>query len=465
MLRAAAAEDDCHPHLASGHGRHPSGVVGAARAGPSPPFGSVRPVWTAPPRVPSPAAEERPAPTAPSPPSPPGLPPRWWLPAAVAVGAALALWRGWHRVAEPAFWGEDGSVFVPEAREDGPPAVLRTYAGFLHLLPRLVAVALRPFPLSWQPGLYAAAGLALGFAICCLALSARLDPLLPHWWQRALLFGALLVAPGRDEVTGNVANLIFLGPVGLLLLGLCRDPARRAGRRAELAGAALLSLGGVLALMVAPVFLARAARTRSRHSAVLAGVVAAGGAVQLALLLTNPRVDDRAGSPAVVVSFLQHRLLPAWLVGDHGFEGAWQTHPVPLALGCVALAVLLGLAVLAVPSRPAGLALAATALLAATAAGLTYPRLWYLPIAQRHLVLPLTVLTVLVVCALAAPRAAVRLAAGAALLASLLAVRADWALTRWPELPVGPTAACLAAGRAPCPLPVNATPRPVHLDR
>ena len=391
---------------------------------------------------------------------------RRWMPVVVALGSLLALWRGWDRLTEPAFWGEDGSVFVKAAREDGVCSLLRTYAGCLHLLPRLAALGLRPLPLGWQPGLYAAVGLAAGAAVCALALSDRLAWLLPAPWQRMVLFAALLVAPGRDEVTGNLANLIFLAPVGLLLLGLCRDPAGRRGRWAELGGAAVLGLGGVLALMVVPVFAARAARLRSRHSSLLAVLVTATGVLQTGLLLADPRAGDRTGSPGVVVSFLHHRLLPAWLVGDTGWQQAWARHPILLALGCAALVVLLVAAALAVPSRPTAVALLGTLLLASVAAGLAYRRLWHLPVAQRHLVLPLAVVTVLVVGALGARPAVLRAAAGVALLASLvLAVPADWRLTRWPALPVGPTAACLAEGPAPCPLPVNATPHPVILTR
>ncbi len=387
---------------------------------------------------------------------------RWWPVAVLAAGAVLSVWRAWQRLSDPSLWGEDGYVFLKGAREQGLSSVLDRYAGFLHAVPRLVALALRPLPLTWQPGLYTAAGVGIGLAGYAVALSGRLDHLLPARWQRSLLFGALVVAPARDEVTGNIANLIFAGSVPLLLLGLCRDPATRRGRWAELVAAGLLALGGVLALMLVPVYAARAARVRSRHSYGLAALVTACGLLQVSTLLTDPRADTRAGGPALVVAFLRHRLLPAFLVGDEGWQHAWERHPVLLAAGCVALAAVLAGAVAA--TRAAGVALIATALLASTAAGLTYGRLSYLTIGQRHLELPLAVLAVLLVAALGARRVPLRAAAAAMLLVALIGVRTDWSPQVRPDRPVGPTAACLAAHQVPCLLPVNVA-GPVYLDR
>jgi hypothetical protein len=385
----------------------------------------------------------------------------WWI-AVLVAGAALSAWRAWQRLSDPSLWGEDGYVFLKGAREDGPASILHRYAGFLHVVPRLVALVLRPLPLTWQPGLYAAAAVGIGLAGYAVALSPRLDWLLPARWQRALLFGALVVAPARNEVTANIANLIFTGGVALLLLGLCRDPATGRGRWTELVAAGLLALGGILAVMLVPVYAARAVRVRSRHSTVLAVLVTGCGVLQVGTLLTDPRTGTRAGSPGVVVSFLHHRLLPAWLLGDDGWAEAWRTHPVLLASACVALGAVLVGAVAAL--RWTGLALLASLLLAATAAGLTYRRLWYLTIGQRHLVLPLAVLAVLLVAALGARPALLRAGAALALAAALIGVHTDWYPQLRPDAPVGPTAACLAEHRAPCLLPVNVAP-PVYLDR
>ena len=385
----------------------------------------------------------------------------WWVPV-LAAGALLTGWRSWSRLTDPSLWGEDGYVFLKGAREHGAASVLDRYAGYLHLVPRLVALAGRPLPLTWQPGLYAAAGSTLGLAFYAVALSGRLDRLLPARWQRGLLFLALVAAPARDEVTANIANLIFTGSVALLLLGLCRDPATRRGRWAELVAAGLLALGGILAVMVLPVFAVRAWQLRSRHSTVLAGVVAAGGLLQLVTLFTDPRADDHTGTVGVVFSLLHHRLLPAWLVGDEGWHTAWDRHPVLLAIAVAALAAVLAGAAWSL--RWSGVALVGAALSAVSAAGLTYRRIWFLTVAQRHLVLPLAVLAVLLVAALGARSALLRAAAAVALAAALVGVHADWTPQVRTDQPVGPTADCLAAHRTPCLLPVNVAP-PVYLNR
>jgi hypothetical protein len=380
--------------------------------------------------------------------------PRLVTVAALLVGVLVAFWRAYGRIADPTLWGEDGLVFLKGAREDGLASLLDPFVGYLHTLPRLLALALLPFPLTWQPGLYAATGAVVGLAIAALALSPRLAWLLPEPWQRGLLFVLLVAAPARVEVTANLANLIFLGALGMLLLALGDDPWTRAGRVAETVAMALLALSGPLALMVLPVLLARVARLRSRHS-VVAAVAAAGAAVQWALLAADPRVSERAGSAANAWRVAEHRLLPAWLVGDTGVIGAWQQHRLALVAGCVALAVLLAVTLTVAVPRGTALALVATAALAVAVPALNYRRMALPPVAQRHLVLPLAVVTLLAVAALGSRWLALRAAAALLLATSLIGITADFSFHPLPELPIGTTAACLEQHRTPCPLPVN----------
>lgn len=391
---------------------------------------------------------------------------RWFLPSVLCLAAVVAGYRAWPRVAAPSLWGEDGPVYLAGAREDGLAAVLEPYVGYLHAIPRLLAWALEPLPLTWQPGWYAAVGVVAGFGFAAPALSQRLAWLLPARSQRAALLMLLVLAPARNEVTGNLANLIFLGSVALLLLALADDPATPAGRVAEVAGVALLAFSGPLALMVLPVFAARLARLRSRHSLAVGLVVLGGSVVQWALLLTGPRTGGRTGTVGGTVTYVWHRLLPAWLVGDGGVTAAWEEHPRLLTAGCVLLVVALGAALWHLPHRPTAIALVLAGAVAVAVPAGAYGRMWLPPVAQRHLVLPLALMAVVLVAAVRHRRTAVRWVVAGTLAVAAIGMAGDFALTRWPEQPLGPMADCLDQGREPCPVPVNPPGwRPRHTGR
>lgn len=57
-------------------------------------------------------------------------------------------------------WAEDGYIFFNHARTGGFWTVTRPYAGYLHVLPRLVAWLSSGLPLSFQPLVYSGAWVA-----------------------------------------------------------------------------------------------------------------------------------------------------------------------------------------------------------------------------------------------------------------------------------------------------------------
>jgi hypothetical protein len=252
----------------------------------------------------------------------------------------------------------------------------------------------------------------------------------------------------------------------MLAIALCDDPRSRWGRWLELTGIVLLGLSGPLGLVVVPLLVARAVRQRSAHSIALLSTAAVCAIVQWTLLLADPRLSLRSGSANNVVTYVRHRLFASWLVGDYGVTPGWQRHRTELVIGCVALVALLAVALATEFDRVTALALVGTLFLACVTPALAYRRLARPPVAQRHLVLPLAVISVIVVVALGGRWIALRVVAAVMLALSLVGVGTDFRLTRWPELPIGPAAACLAQHRAPCPLPVDPIGwQQVRLDR
>ena len=375
--------------------------------------------------------------------------PRWTTPVLLLAGAAVWLLRGWSRIAHPTLWAEDATEFVAGAYQHPVHALIEPYAGYLHAVPRLIALVASPLPLTWLPTVYALAAAAGAVAVAGLTLSARLRWLLPHRWQPPLAFALLILLPGMDEPYANIANLIFFTGLALVLLGLCDDPATRAGRVTELAALVPLVLTGPFAILALPVFCARWWRLRGVHPVRAIAIVTAGAAVQLVILLVN---DRRTGTfrLADIPRFIGHNILETWLRGDRpGARPTW--------LAVAAVVWLVAFLVVAWRLKLMGAALIATVLIGVVAILHAHGYVAVTPYrAQRHLLAPLAIIVVVSVAGLADRLAWRRAVAALCLVAGLGGIVADFAIRPQPYRPIGPLADCLAAGHHPkCRAPVN----------
>ncbi|HVN52525.1 MAG TPA: hypothetical protein VMT43_13910, partial [Acidimicrobiales bacterium] len=103
----------------------------------------------------------------------PGPPWAWWRWVLVIVAGAIgALLRTYPAAQRFAIASEDGVVFTKEARALGVlPSIVRTYAGYFHLVPRVTAAVASALPLSRTPLVYG--WVAALFAGTCAAIAAR----------------------------------------------------------------------------------------------------------------------------------------------------------------------------------------------------------------------------------------------------------------------------------------------------
>ncbi len=206
-----------------------------------------------------------------------------------AVGTVILIARLWHRVRHPGIFAEDGLLFYLQGDEIGAGAILRPYAGYLHLVPRLGAAAVAPFGLPAVPVGYALYTGGLTVAPFSLVLSPRLGHLLPSAWGRALAFIVVCLVPQFWETSEVLASLIFVGGVALLLVGLSRTPGTRPGRIAEMTAVLALGLSGPLVVFYSPLFAYRWLRARSAHNLWLVVIVAGTAVTQIWVFLDSGR--------------------------------------------------------------------------------------------------------------------------------------------------------------------------------
>lgn len=213
----------------------------------------------------------------------------------------------------PQFWGEDGQVFFTEAVSLGTKSLIEPYAGYFHLVPRVVALVASAMPWEHLPAIYMLVAALGASAVVARVALADLPPL-------ARLTGALamVVVPHSGEVFLNLTNLHWLlGP--LLVVNLLEAaPTSRWHALRRALEVALAGLSGPMVLCFAPfAALWLAGQRRERLAWWLGAAWGLALGVQLMLVLAGPRVP--ATDMATVLSalwWIVPRYVMALLVGE-----------------------------------------------------------------------------------------------------------------------------------------------------
>jgi hypothetical protein len=232
--------------------------------------------------------------------------PLWLWVLAVAAGAAVVLARQGGAGALDTLWAEDGAIFLQQAIDLGfLEGLTRTYAGYLHLAPRLLAEAVSWLPIAWW---------ATGCAVSG-ALGAALVALLVYRWSGAhvespplragLALAVLLVPIAGIEIINTPTNAH-----SYLLFAAFWAVLARHERRADLAVAsgvlALATLSDPFAFVLLPIALARAVAHARRDDLVLFTVLLASVSAHGLAILLDPSAGARPmGSEVGVLELMR----------------------------------------------------------------------------------------------------------------------------------------------------------------
>ena len=341
------------------------------------------------------------------------------------AGTVVSLLRQPGAGALSTLWAEDGQVFLSEAARYGPLAAFaHSYAGYFHLVPRLLAAPAAVLPAGW------AAAVVSGSAALCTALVALLVYVasgehLSAPLSRLLVSAVVVLVPlGQDDVLNSIANLHWYGLYALFWV-LVWTPRGRAGQVLGAVVVLLVAGSDILAVGYLPLAAFRAVRRpagrdRERYATVLAGLLALGLAVQVAGLLTGSSSRTLAPNPVRALTGYAARAVPDALLGQRFVGTRVDRHALVLAavawllLGCAAAVALL--------ARRTGLVRPAWPL--AVAAALHSVALYVLPVVLSGVATPRYAVApaMLLVTALAAVLQPARSRVPLYLLAALLAV-------------------------------------------
>ncbi|HWR98398.1 MAG TPA: hypothetical protein VN317_08240 [Candidatus Methanoperedens sp.] len=247
------------------------------------------------------------------------LSPVWFWLAWSALAGTLFLRETGHFL-NPQFWAEDALVFFKQSLEDGFLRSLVTpSSGYLHTFPRLVAGLALLFPPKSTPLIFNLAACAAQMLPIFYLLSGRLRRYLPSPVMRVVAAAVYVAAPNSYETYVNLTNSQWNLTLAALLALLADRPASRWIRGAELCMLAVFAVTGPFGIVLLPcaalnLFERRRDAARGWWIA-MTGVLAAGAAAQLPLMLTAERVTAGVGPSVTLPQGLQ-------IITTHAFYNA-----------------------------------------------------------------------------------------------------------------------------------------------
>jgi hypothetical protein len=279
----------------------------------------------------------------------------------VVAAAGLSLARQSGAGALNTIYAEDGSVFLGSSYSDSAFDSLTTpYAGYLHLVPRVLSELVSLLPVSWAAaGLSLAAGVVTGL-LAVLVFACTRDYLAP--WGRFLAAAVVVLVPvGQDELPNSIANLHWPMLYALFWVLIARRLDTALGVTAVL----LISLSDLLVLVYAPLALLLWWRRRSTYSLAVGVALAIGLVAQAAAVLFGPAGRELHPEPVKWAPWYILRAVPEAVWGQRWFGASVDARW--LVLAALAWVALLGAALYAVRTRRTEWRLAALAAVASVA--------------------------------------------------------------------------------------------------
>jgi hypothetical protein len=239
------------------------------------------------------------------------------------LGVVLLVARRPTAITRPGLYAEDGDVFLLDSLLRGAGSVFHPYNGYIHLVPRLGALAATALPIGWTPIVYVLESAVIAVAACSMVTADRLGHLIPSRGKRLWLFVMLLLIPRLTETHLALNSTLWYCGIALLLIGLSDDPNSRIGQVAELVAIPILGLTGLAGLVLAPVAVVRVMRQRSRQAWMVAGLWWATAAIQGGVYLTQSRQNGKVPIGEPLARAATDKTVGALVLGHPAVDQWW----------------------------------------------------------------------------------------------------------------------------------------------
>ncbi|HJV92854.1 MAG TPA: hypothetical protein VJ572_05210 [Azonexus sp.] len=208
-------------------------------------------------------------------------------------------------------WAEDGNIFIQQARHLGINAVFQTYAGYLHLYPRLIAFFASFFGLKTQANILFL-GWFLAFWLMAYVILSRAVDLGVSLIEGCALIALVALQPSYGEVFFNITNAQSMLGVALSVLVLSRKPEKRTSFQ-EGAWLFVLCLTGPFAIFIALVLIPHVFLSREvKWDRTFLSILILCALVQAACLVLSERVGAAGAERSIAVWVRSFGLLAAF---------------------------------------------------------------------------------------------------------------------------------------------------------
>jgi hypothetical protein len=241
---------------------------------------------------------------------------------AFPILAFLTFVRRKDALLSPQFWAEDGLIFYLQAFETGQlKTIFAPYAGYLHLLPRLVAGVSTHLPLAYAPLLFNSVALLIQVLPLGYILSDRFDSITIDLRLKLLLASLYVLVPPCFEIHVVLANSQWhLAPLVCLIL-MSKAPRSYAGKLLDYLIIAVSSLTGPFTAFLVPAMYLLAYKRRVRHFYIISAIATAGALFQTFTYIGgyNTRPLQNAPLSLKLLTMIVGKIFLSALAGMNGY--------------------------------------------------------------------------------------------------------------------------------------------------
>ena len=280
----------------------------------------------------------------PPPPAPPPPPTSLARRAAASVGfvglvVAVELLRQPGARTWDTVWAEDGTIYAEQAIHlPALTALTRPYAGYVQLLPRLLALPARVLPVAWYAPWFAVAG-ALTAALLGLLVVHSAEGWITNRGLRWLVGLTVATTPTvAYELNANVVNLNWL----LLATSFWVIASRRRGAAETTLRACVLALAALstpLTAVMVPFAVVVTVRRRRRPDLVVLGALLGGLALQAAIAVGAVRAPASGRDYGHATEGFFVRVVGSLVLGERWLSDLFPVHTHLVIFGSVAVVV------------------------------------------------------------------------------------------------------------------------------
>jgi hypothetical protein len=186
----------------------------------------------------------------------------------------------------PQFWAEDGPVFFLQQYENGLSTITQPYAGYLHLIPRLIAfISELFFPYSLVPFVYT----FMSFVITLFVINAIFSRRLNIKYKGLFSLALVLIPHYGNEVFMNVTNIQWILCVLLVTTAMKEEPNYVYGNLKtqyvfDIITTTLCGLTGPFLIFIMPLFAWKWFQNKNKYNSIIIFAVGIILIVQLSLI-------------------------------------------------------------------------------------------------------------------------------------------------------------------------------------